>query len=404
MRSAWKLLPVLVGLALGGAPGAAQQGAQAPRDAARCGLCHGELELLRQQTATPQRARELLVPPAVVRESAHGELECAACHTGYAVFPHPEARTATESCVGCHAAADSAWSAGVHAHVPEAGSAPAADCAGCHGVHDVVPAEGLSEGAGMVAMNDRCSSCHQAVDLPPGDPHAGAVACAACHAAHDVRSVESAASAVAPGNLAETCGGCHAEPLARWREDAHGAAVGAALADQDGARAGPTEERTPTCTACHGAHGMVAVGDPGFAAGSVDICAECHEHAASTFFGSYHGKATALGSRVSATCHDCHRAHGVYPAASPQSSVAERNLVQTCGQCHEHARPAFVRYDSHPDPFDRDRNPWIFYSFWFMNALLVGVLGVFGLHTLLWWVRLSIDRRRGVGHGHGGEA
>ena len=43
-------------------------------------------------------------------------------------------------------------------------------------------------------------------------------------------------------------------------------------------------------------------------------------------------------------------------------------------------------------------NAPLFYSFVFMNALLVGVLGVFGLHTALWWARLLIDRRKGVAH------
>ncbi len=85
--------------------------------------------------------------------------------------------------------------------------------------------------------------------------------------------------------------------------------------------------------------------------------------------------------------------------------VSDARLVETCGTCHEHARPAFVQYDSHPDPLNRERNPWLYYSFLFMNTLLVGVLGVFGLHTLFWWVRLEIDKRRGTAHHQpGGEA
>jgi hypothetical protein len=88
-------------------------------------------------------------------------------------------------------------------------------------------------------------------------------------------------------------------------------------------------------------------------------------------------------------------------ADNPTSRVAEANLVETCGACHDHARPGFVMYDSHPDPMNRERNPVLFYAFWFMNSMLIGTLTVFGLHTILWWIRMSIDKRRGVSH-HGG--
>jgi hypothetical protein len=144
---------------------------------------------------------------------------------------------------------------------------------------------------------------------------------------------------------------------------------------------------------------MVPVDDPGFVAESVSACQECHQRETQTFLNSYHGKATALGSRVAAACFHCHGAHGVFPDGDPRSTVHEANLVATCQECHTYARPAFVRYDSHPNPFDRARNPFIFWSFVFMNTLFVGVLTVFGLHTVLWWVRLYLDKRRGILHG-----
>lgn len=146
---------------------------------------------------------------------------------------------------------------------------------------------------------------------------------------------------------------------------------------------------------------MVATADPRFATVSVERCSACHEHGARTFYNSYHGRATALGSRVSASCADCHGAHDILPDSFPASRVAQANLVETCRSCHEYARPAFVQYDAHPDPFNRARNPAIFYSFFIMNGLLVFVLLVFGGHTLLWWLRLWLDKRRGIIHGIG---
>jgi hypothetical protein len=148
---------------------------------------------------------------------------------------------------------------------------------------------------------------------------------------------------------------------------------------------------------------MLATAADAFERRAMDVCIECHEGYGSRFADSYHGKAALLGSDAAATCAECHTAHAVLPAADPGSSVADSNLIETCGACHDHARAGFVDYDAHPDPTDRERNPYIFYSFWFMNSLLIGVLAVFGLHTVLWWIRIVIDRRRGVSQ-HGGAA
>ena len=363
-----------------------------------CDQCHGELELLRQRVDGPDRARALLTPQSVLRGSAHGELSCTECHAGFRRFPHPETGTRTATCGSCHQAADTAWQAGVHAQ-PDAGNGGvAASCASCHGVHDAPPAARLAEGPGVGALNARCTACHGAVALPPADPHAGETPCAGCHGAHETHRVTDPEALVAAGHQDATCGACHADAEALWSDDAHGRVVRAARAGD----ADVAAERLPTCTGCHGGHGMLAAGDRAFAAASTRACADCHEKAAETYYGSYHGKAARLGSGVAATCQDCHGSHGVLPQEDPRSRVAEANLVDTCGDCHEHARPAFVQYDSHPDPFDRERNTWIWASFWMMNVLLVGVLFVFGLHTLLWWVRLLIDRGKGHGHAHGG--
>jgi hypothetical protein len=199
---------------------------------------------------------------------------------------------------------------------------------------------------------------------------------------------------MAPENQARVCGACHDSVATLWSGGVHARAL----------ESGGYEEDLvpPSCTSCHGAHPVAGAGDVGAFVAELDRCAECHEKAASTYYGSYHGKAAALGSEVAATCSDCHGAHGIEPASVPTSRVAEANLVETCGDCHPKARPAFVQYDAHPDPMDRDRNPVLFYSFWFMNSLLIGTLTVFGLHTILWWIRATIDRRRGVTHHTGG--
>ncbi|HUG40763.1 MAG TPA: cytochrome c3 family protein [Longimicrobiales bacterium] len=353
-----------------------------------CERCHGELELLRQHVQTLEAARALLVRADLVAGSAHGAMACAACHAGYGRFPHPESAR-SETCASCHADAAAAWGRGAHAGGEGVEAVP---CATCHGIHDVVPADSLVEGPAVREMSARCVECHETQRLPVEAPHQDHAGCYACHAAHEVVPPELPESWMAAANQARVCGACHDTVAAAWAGDVHGRAV----------QGSEELERGPTCSSCHGAHPVVGSGEDAFSAAAVERCVACHEKAGRTFFGSYHGKATALGSQVVATCAHCHGAHGIEPASSPESRVAEANLVETCGECHEHARPAFVKYDAHPDPMDRARNPVLFYSFWFMNTLLIGTLAVFGLHTLLWWIRIGIDRRRG-GAQAGGE-
>jgi hypothetical protein len=361
-----------------------------------CEGCHGELELLRQQAGSLARAQQLLVPAHVVAASAHGGMGCADCHSGYVRYPHDERSTSTQSCASCHGDADALWQRGSHAQPDSPVS-----CAQCHTTHDVRSAETLRSAEGAAHASAPCLGCHETERLERHNPHAAGVSCAACHAPHDVRPVVDPESWLAPARQFQTCGACHDSVAATWRrDDIHG---------NEELRGNRLSDHTPAattvlCTSCHFGHDMVATDDERFASLSVERCAACHEHHTRTFFGSYHGKATALGSRVAASCADCHGAHDILPQTMAASRVAPDNLVETCRACHAYARPAFVLYDAHPDPFNRARNPWIYFSFWMMNGLLIFVLAVFGTHTILWWIRLWLDKRRGIIHGpgHGG--
>jgi hypothetical protein len=382
-------------------------GQQSPRSPSTdCVACHGELELLRQHVPSPARAREVLVTREMMLGTGHDNMGCAECHTGYGTFPHAAARTATATCASCHQEANDEWAIGQHAMRDAAGEI-SAPCASCHGVHGVATVEQLAQAPARRAMNAECVACHQTATLPASDPHANEVGCWTCHAPHVVHSVDDPEALVAPAQQARTCGVCHDTAAAHWNTDAHGMQLREALATPGAVHVLPLSREAPTCTGCHGGHGMISSSDEEFANVSVARCAECHEHYANTFFGTYHGKATALGSRISASCSDCHGSHLVFAQDDPRSMVHEANLIQTCGECHPNARPAFVRYDSHPELLNWRRNPVLTGSFVFMNGLLVFVLLVFGAHTFLWWIRLAIDKRRGVGHGahgaHGGQ-
>ncbi len=363
-----------------------------------CERCHGELELLRQHTESVAEARTLLVPFSDVQPSAHGHLTCAECHTDFRTFPHPQSAV-TQTCADCHAEEHQGWQSGAHAGT----QGDVAECSSCHTVHQVESVQTLLAAAGMDAMNARCVSCHRDAELPAHNPHVQEVPCSGCHEPHDTGSPDDPQSELGPQHVAATCGACHVEALDAWREDVHGNAELAAATRAHDQRTDATGDGVPaTCIDCHGGHDMYAPADTGFVTASVQACGTCHETAMDTWAASYHGQATELGSAVSATCSDCHGAHRVYPEEHPRSLVHEANLIDTCSQCHQYAREQFVAYDSHPDPFNPDRNLWITASFFFMNGLLVFVLIVFGAHTLLWWRKIEKEKKEG--HGHGSDA
>jgi cytochrome b subunit of formate dehydrogenase len=78
--------------------------------------------------------------------------------------------------------------------------------------------------------------------------------------------------------------------------------------------------------------------------------------------------------------------------------LSRDNVVETCGQCHEGSHRQFAGYLTHATHHDRDRYPWLFWSFWGMTALLVGTLSFALLHTFAWVVRLLLSRDEWAPH------
>jgi hypothetical protein len=93
-----------------------------------------------------------------------------------------------------------------------------------------------------------------------------------------------------------------------------------------------------------------------------------------------------------ATCASCHGAHDILPASNAGSKVSAQNRLQTCTECHPGAGAKFASYDPHANRHDKARNPFYYYAAKFMEWLLIGVFGFFGLHTVLWFGRLVVAR------------
>jgi hypothetical protein len=362
-----------------------------------CESCHGELELLRQHVSTLEEARALVSPIARLAASAHGSMTCADCHDGFRRFPHAESAT-TRSCRSCHEDVSGSWDEGVHA------LDSAATCAACHGTHEVAPASELRTTEGALTMREACGSCHFEPATAAYDPHADSVSCAGCHEPHRTLPVEDDRASTHPLNQARTCGACHDTVAGAWSADVHGGVVPELSTPGGRVPEGASRAEPPACSGCHGYHDMVAPAGAGFRREMVERCAHCHEPYAESFADSYHGQATTLGSEIVATCADCHGSHGILPASDPRSSVSDERRLDTCRTCHEQATAGFALFQPHADHNDRERYPFVYWSYHLMTTLLIGVFIVFGTHTALWLARLGFDALRGTSRGAGHDA
>ncbi|HHN78227.1 MAG TPA: hypothetical protein ENK11_06080 [Phycisphaerales bacterium] len=168
-------------------------------------------------------------------------------------------------------------------------------------------------------------------DALAGSVHEG-VSCVECHRdaarlPHEPRL-----------NLRTCAASCHAEQAKAYALGSHEAAFerGEALA--------------PGCVTCHGGHQIKSLDTrdaPHSRLNIVSLCGGCHErHAPSPedpdpgarvkdYLTSTHAEAMRDGGLLwSATCVDCHGAHGVFPSSDDRSGVNRANIPETCGTCH----------------------------------------------------------------------
>jgi cytochrome b subunit of formate dehydrogenase len=400
------LLAAALGLGLVG-QAAAQLGGS-------CERCHASREYLLQAASDRNVGANLVVTRSTLSGGPHANVACVACHTGVTFFPHEPQAARRVVCGRCHAAQDSLWRAGVHgpqagaprAVVPgqgggSAGGAKDADvstsvpsgagCVDCHGGHAVARSGFLPTAAGRLAMRQACARCHpvQVASAEQG-VHADTIPCTRCHGSHDMRPVPDVATRRIDVRLARACAACHTKEGASYFADVHGrTAVRQALG-----RLPITGDTAATCISCHGEHGIRRANDPTWRFAVADACTRCHAEYGSTYRDSYHGQASRVGSTRAAQCADCHTPHNVRPASDTASSVTPAHQIRTCRQCHSEARGKFAGYQPHANPRNPRQNPVLFYVWAFMTAVLTGTMVVWGAHTLLWYRRTSIDRRR----------
>jgi hypothetical protein len=359
---------------------------------------------------TREDGKPVLVDAAKWQGSIHGDVsvQCVDCHADLAKAELPHAdHLAPAQCGSCHQKPVAQHAAGIHSTPRKDGKGMAAGCQACHGpAHEILASGDRRSPTNHLNLVETCARCHDdpkiiaAAKLPSGIvgafmdsihgralKKAGLVvapACSTCHGAHDIRPAKDPKSAVNRHNQPETCGKCHEGIAEKYATSIHAAVLA------KGAK------KAPVCADCHTAHGIQRA-DSDWALDVMQECGTCHKQSLGSYRDTFHGRVTQLGFTRTAKCADCHGAHDIVSKTDPRSRVAGANRVTTCKQCHPTATPSFAKYDPHANAHEKKRSVPLYYTALFMKALLFGVIGFFGLHTVLWLGRGVYDLRNGRG-------
>ncbi len=315
-----------------------------------CSTCHSELS---------------------IAGSVHEPLGCDACHVGMGDGPHDPA-PARVDCASCHAEAGAKFARSVHRTATVDGGE--FTCATCHGNHSILPAAADSSPVARARLPQTCGRCHGDLKFVIEQPglfstrpyfayqesvhgravergDLGAAVCADCHAAHEVSRPSDPASPIFRARIPSTCGACHKTAYEDYSGSIHGRAAAAGITD------------SPVCTDCHGIHSIRSPDDPQSSvsarAVSRSTCGRCHaserlsaefgvpRQRVESYYDSYHGLESILGSVRTANCASCHGVHNILPSSDPRSTIHPANLPGTCGRCHPGASENFARGQIH---------------------------------------------------------
>lgn len=338
--------------------------------------------------------------------SVHKNITCVKCHSDVSTNLKRPCETAGKvDCSNCHAEVADVFNASGHgqAYLRKDDNAPY--CTTCHGTHIIKSRYDDTSPTYRTSIPQLCGNCHsesgkalKSADLKErnalvdysksvhgrGMTEKGllpSAVCTDCHTTHYIFKESDERSSVNPKNVPATCASCHKGIYNDYIASDH------AITNND------KDKKYPTCADCHTAHGISEIDQNKFMTQVTHQCGTCHKDVSETYMDTYHGKAYQLGYEKAARCSDCHGSHKIYKASNPKSSVGSQNIVETCKKCHPDANQRFTGYLTHATHHNKVKYPVLYYAFWGMTFLLVGVFGFFGLHLLLWLPR-SIQMMR----------
>jgi cytochrome b subunit of formate dehydrogenase/nitrate/TMAO reductase-like tetraheme cytochrome c subunit len=298
-----------------------------------------------------------------------------------------------------------AYESSIHGKLHAEGSSDAPYCSDCHTPHKELKHENMDSPTFVKNIPALCGQCHAdggkaALRYNGTQKHIvenyqmsihgkGLLAsgllvtatCVDCHTTHGELPASDSNSTVNPDRIAETCSNCHLGVYEEFKNSVHSRTVTT------------TDKHLPACSDCHKSHTIDRVDLSDFRQGIIDQCGRCHEAVTESYFNTFHGKVSKLGAANTAKCYDCHGSHSILPPSDPRSTLSRTNVVETCRQCHPNSNHKFVGYLTHATHHNRERYPYLYYTFWFMTTLLVGVFTFSGIHTLLWLPRAIRDKK-----------
>jgi len=369
----------------------------------------------------PDYKRRIIQSRDKYYQSAHGRMECIDCHKAIAKIPHPQ-YIADVKCEDCHALQQQLYNEGAHGKAFAKGDAEAPTCERCHGgYHEMLSTTSPLSALYKLNLPNTCAGCHadpkvlanhtnlkaDAVETYRKTIHGeaillsgtiGSASCSDCHNPHRVLNHADAASSVSLRNVIYTCGACHKNDLTTFTASVHARALAAANFDSSPTMfAHSTSTTAPACSTCHPGHGVTRMNTAEFQLAAVETCGACHTNKYKTYRDTYHGKVMRYGGLETARCDDCHGYHSIQETTSTLSTVHASRIVETCKPCHAYSNEKFVQFIAHLEPSDKTY-PQTYYPWLFMSILLIGTMGFFVFHSLLWLVRELIELPKRKAH------
>lgn len=360
-----------------------------------CMSCHGNTSLFREKNG---KIDSLFVDVNSIHKSAHGNnIECVKCHVNVDHAKSPVCKdSGPVDCSICHAEVVSFYQVSTHGKLLAQHDLNAPNCGDCHGSHFIQSNQELDSPIFSRNIPQLCGRCHRAGEKAAarykgkerdiiahytmsihgkGLMESGLVVtavCTNCHTAHFALPASDPRSQVNPLNINKTCSNCHLGIFEQFQTSVHSPAIT------------KTDKQLPSCHDCHQAHDVSRVDKESFRQQILAECGTCHKDETETYFETYHGKVSLLGSGKTAKCSDCHGSHKVLPVENPKSTLSSKNAVETCKKCHPNSNRQFTGYLTHATHHNRSKYPLLFYTFWSMTFLLIGTFAFFGFHTLIW--------------------
>ncbi len=351
----------------------------------------------------------LTVQKEDIQNSIHRDIPCVKCHSDISPQLDRPCETANRiDCSNCHAQVSEDYFESGHGKAYFEKNPNTPYCTDCHGTHIVYSPRDERAQTYRSTIPQLCGNCHGKLDHPAtletaqgnvmvnysSSVHGKALTekgllpvalCTDCHTSHFILNHEDERSSVHFRNLPATCAACHKGIYEEYVDSVHN------IENPD------TEEKLPTCEDCHSAHQIKQHQGDQFMTEVTHQCGSCHEELSESYTDTLHGKAYTLGYLKAAKCSDCHGAHDSRDVNDPDSHVGFNRVVDTCQACHADANRQFTGYLSHATHHDRQKYPILFFTFWAMTSLLIGVFSFFGVHTLLWfprsWKHLKVKRQ-----------